>query len=237
MKAPAPLRVFCFSPAWGLPTSGPFALKLLGCLRMAGIAHVLVHEDNARKGPKGKSPWIEDGPVRLGDTTLILEHLASQYGVDLEDGATALERARELALRRMLEEHTHQIVEHELFVDEVGWPIGQQVFSSLPPVVRTLVPALVRALIRRQLHARGLGRHSPSHIARMGIADVDAVAGSLGDALFLGGPSPRTVDATAFGMLGVLAFAPLQTPVASYLRRNQPLMEYLQRLRQRWFAG
>ena len=29
------LKVFTFSPAWGLPTSGPFALKLLKWLDLA----------------------------------------------------------------------------------------------------------------------------------------------------------------------------------------------------------
>jgi glutathione S-transferase len=205
---------------------------------MAGIEHQLVHEDNARKGPKGKSPWIEDGSVRIGDTALIVEYLRKKYGVDPDAGATPGEAARNLALQRMLEEHTHQVVEYELIVDDRGWPVLRAFFASaLPPVARTIVPHFVRSVTRRQLHARGLARHSRDEIARMGIADAEAVECLLEDAPFLGGARPRSVDASAFGMLGMLAFSPLTTPVASRIRDLPHLMSYLEGLRGRWFAG
>ena len=49
------LTVFAFSPNpdWGLPSTGPFALKLILWLRLAGIEFDLEHEDDTRKGPKG----------------------------------------------------------------------------------------------------------------------------------------------------------------------------------------
>ena len=50
------------SPDWGLPTVGPFALKLLAWLELAGISYERVVEANPRKGPKGKNPWIEMQP-------------------------------------------------------------------------------------------------------------------------------------------------------------------------------
>jgi glutathione S-transferase len=231
----SPVRVFCFSPAWGLPTVGPFALKLIGWLKMAGIEHVLVHEDNPNKGPKGKSPWIEDGSVRMGDTSLIIDYLGRKHGADPDKGAPAVERAQDLVLRRMLEEHTHQIVEYELFVDDRGFRHIRAFYEQvMPPVVRRIVPFVLRTLVRRQLHARGVARHSPDDITQMGIADVDAVVGLLGDRPFLGGDAPRTVDASAFGMLGMLAFAPFTTPVASHIRAEPKLMGYLERLRARW---
>jgi hypothetical protein len=34
---PAVMRLFTFAPAWGLPTAGPFGLKLEMCLRMLGV--------------------------------------------------------------------------------------------------------------------------------------------------------------------------------------------------------
>jgi glutathione S-transferase len=217
---------------------GPFALKLVGWLKMAGIEHQLVHEDNPGKGPKGKSPWIEDGPTRMGDTQLIIEHLCRTRGVDPDAGATEVERARDLAVRRMLEEHTHQVLEYELFVDARGFREQRAVLAGLlPPVARSVVPHLMRRAVHKQLHARGLARHAPADITRMGQADVDAVKALLGDAPFLGGEAPRTVDASAFGMLGMLAFSPLSTPVASHIRADATLMRYLERLRARFCAA
>jgi glutathione S-transferase len=233
-----PIRVFCFSPAWGLPTMGPFALKLIAWLKLAGIEHELVHEDNPGKGPKGKSPWIENGSLRMGDTQLIIENLSRTRGVNPDAGATAEERARDLAVRRMLEEHTHQVLEYELLVDERGFrALRAALAAALPPIVRTVVPHVMRHATRKQLLARGLARHARADITRMGEADVDAVKTLLGTAPFLGGETPRTVDASAFGMLGLLAFAPMATPVASHIRRDATLMRYLERLRARFCSA
>ena len=50
--AVTPLRVFTFPPAWDLPTSGPFGLKLEACLRMLDVPYERVFEGDSRKGPK-----------------------------------------------------------------------------------------------------------------------------------------------------------------------------------------
>ncbi len=50
------LRVFTFSPHWGLPSGGPSALKLMAWLKLAGIPYEQAIKDDPRKGPKGKNP-------------------------------------------------------------------------------------------------------------------------------------------------------------------------------------
>ncbi len=66
------IRVFTFAPDWGLPTVGPFALKLLAWLELAGVPYVQVVEPNPRKGPKGKNPWIELDGEPIGDSEVII---------------------------------------------------------------------------------------------------------------------------------------------------------------------
>ena len=83
------LRVFTFGPDWGLPTVGPFALKLLAWLKLAGIPYEQVIEANPRKGPKGKNPWIELDGERIGDSEVVIDLLSRRYGVSLDDGLTA----------------------------------------------------------------------------------------------------------------------------------------------------
>ena len=111
-----PLRLFTFSPAFGLPTAGPFGLKLEACLRMLDVPYERSYEDDNRKGPKRKSPWIEDGDVRMGDTELILDHVARTQDKELDRDLSEADRARSVVLRRMLEEHYHQVFEYELCV-------------------------------------------------------------------------------------------------------------------------
>src|SRR5205814_9315595 len=103
------LRLFTFGPAWGLPTGGPFGLKLEVCLRMLDVPYERVYEGDVTKGPKRKSPWIEDGDVRLGDTELILEHVQRKHEKWLDRDLSPADRARAHVLRRMLEEHYHAV--------------------------------------------------------------------------------------------------------------------------------
>ena len=74
------LRVFTFSPAFGLPTGGPFALKLLKWLDIAGIHYEQVIENDSGKGPNRKNPWIELNGKRIPDSEAIIDHLARLYG-------------------------------------------------------------------------------------------------------------------------------------------------------------
>ena len=49
------LRVFTFSAGWGLPTTGPFALKLLAWLNLAGIPYEQTFEDDSAKAPGART--------------------------------------------------------------------------------------------------------------------------------------------------------------------------------------
>jgi glutathione S-transferase len=114
------LRVFTFAPAWGLPTVGPFALKLLAWLELAGIPYEQVIEGNPRKGPKGKNPWVELDGQRIGDSEIIIEVLKHRHSIDLEEGLTPEQAAAGHAWRRTFEEHFHQVLEWELFFHPAG---------------------------------------------------------------------------------------------------------------------
>lgn len=78
------LRVFTFSPDWGLPSAGPFAIKLLAWMELAGIPYEQVIEDNPGKGPKGKNPWIELDGEAIADSEIIIELLSERFGIDLD---------------------------------------------------------------------------------------------------------------------------------------------------------
>lgn len=234
------LRVFAFSPAWGLPTTGPFALKLLAWLRLAELPYELVHLDDTRKGPKGKSPWIEDPavgdhPLVLGDTELIIRHLRDSRGVDPDAWLDDRQRATALAWQRMIEEHLHQVYEHELIVQDAGFEHFRTLFDALPVLVRGMLASYMRSHFRKQLQARGVGRHSDDEIAAMGIADVDALVTLLGDGPFLLGERPCSLDAVAYGFLAPMIYSELPTPTWSHARSQPTLRAWADRLRKTWF--
>jgi glutathione S-transferase len=225
------LTVFTFSPAWGLPSSGPFALKLLKWLDLAGIAYTQLFEDNTARGPKGKNPWIEFDGERIGDTEIIIAALGRRHGFDLEADLSATERAHSHTLRRMLEEHLHMVLEWELFVHPEGAAeVGRMASASLPPLVAGTVASMLRRHFRQQLHARGIARHSDAVIAGKGKADIDALEALLGDRPFLLGEKLSMADVSAYGLLGPMAKWPMRTPVADDIKSRPALIAYLERM-------
>lgn len=227
-----PLRVFTFSAGWGLPTTGPFGLKLEACLRMAGVPYERVYQDDNRKGPKRKSPWIEQGGVRMGDTELILAHL----GIDPDAALTPAQRAQSHVIRRTIEEHFHAVMEYELFVDDAGWAHTLKLFDGkMPAPVVPVVGWFVRSGFRKHLFERGIGRHAPAEIEAMGKADLDAISALLGDREWLVADQPSKVDASAFGLLAVPILNGMPTPVASYARTLPNLVAYVERGKARFF--
>jgi glutathione S-transferase len=232
----ATIRLFTFAPAWGLPTAGPFGLKLEMCLRMLGAAYEPVYENDNRKGPKRKSPWIEDGDVRLGDTECILDHLHRTRGMDIDGILSPPERARSQILRKMLEEHYHQVFEYELVVLDEGFVHLRKIFQgSMSAPMVALVGPLIRRGFKKHLFERGVARHTPEQVTAMGREDVDALATWLGDREWFVADRPTKADASAFGLLAVSIRSPLMTPVCSYARSKPNLVAFVDRALARFF--
>jgi glutathione S-transferase len=230
------LRLFTFDAAWGLPTCGPFGLKLEVCLRMLGVSYERVHEGDNRKGPKRKSPWIEDGDLRLGDTELILEYVRNKHGKALDGELSPVDRARGQALRGMLEERYHQVFEYELIVRDEGFVHLRDLFKTkIPAPILSIVAPHLRRGMKKHLFERGIARHTPDEVTAMGRADIDALATWLGDREWFIADHPTKTDASAFGLLATTIRSPLPTPVCEYARTKSNLVAFVDRVLTRFF--
>lgn len=234
----SPVVVYTFGPAWGIPvpTGSPFGLKLITWLRIHDVPHEVRVENNPGKGPKGKCPWVVIDGDAIADSQLVIEAFAARYG--LTDSASSPRQvAIATATRLMIEEHFHQVWEHELFIYEGGWKRGIEWFDQLPPVVRVLVRNLMRSQLRKQLHARGVGRHDHAQIVHMGTVVLDAIDELIGDGPFFFGETPSDIDATMFGFLALVQWTPVESPVWDHFRRRRRLGEYCQRMLERFFPA
>jgi glutathione S-transferase len=231
------VSVFAFGTGWGLPfaTSAPFPLKLITWLRMAEIPSEVVVANDPSKGPKGKSPWIEYGDVRMGDSALIIEHLEQTFGIDLDTHLTPGERALATSIQRMLEEHFHQCFEHQLFFGRGGEARLQEFASTMPIPLRWLVPTVLKRAFSKQLYARGMGRHTEQVIIDQGKADLAALSELIGDGPYVLGDQPSSVDATVFGFLAVSLYVEGDNPLYRYGASLENLMRYCERMRARYF--
>ena len=239
MVNPAPdrIRLFAFGTGWGVPfaTAAPFPLKLATWLRMAEIPFDFVVANDPSKGPKGKSPWIEYGAVRMGDSTLIIEHLEERFGIDLDAHLDTHQRALAVAVQRMLEEHYHQCFEHQLFFGRGGAARLQELAATMPIPLRWLAPTMIKRAFGKQLHARGMARHAEDVIIAQGKSDLDALAELLGEQPYLLGDRPASIDACVFGFLGVSLYVAGDNPLYQYGASLENLMHYCERMRARYF--
>jgi glutathione S-transferase len=234
---PRSVVVYTFGPAWGMPvpTGSPFGLKLITWLRMHDVPHEVRIENNPGKGPKGKCPWVVIDGDAIADSQHVIEALASRTGV--ADALTSRQAAVATATRLMLEEHYHQVWEHELFIHEGGWKRGREFWDDLPPVVRTLVRHLARSQLRKQLWARGVGRHEHAQIVGMGKLVLDSIDELIGDGPFFFGDEPHDIDATVFSFMALTQWTPVESPLWDHYRARPRLLAYCQRVLERYYAS
>ena len=234
----APVQVFGFGGSlWGLPSASPFVNKLILWLRMAGIPHTLGEPKGPPASKTGKVPYIlrPDGSV-LSDSSVIIATLGAERGIELGAPFGSAEQAKLTAIQRLCEDSLYWTIVYFRWIDPAGWAITQPAyFGFIPAAVRWAVTPFIRGQVRRSLHGQGLGRRSPAEIAAVGIADVDALVGLLGEQEYLLG-RPTVADAIAWGMLAGFFGTPYADPVTLHARAQPALAAYVARLGQRFPA-
>ncbi|WP_075098060.1 glutathione S-transferase family protein [Sandaracinus amylolyticus] len=230
------ITLYCLPPLDRAPSLSPFSMKVETYLRMTGTPYRCVHVVDAQRGPKGKVPYIEDGSVRLGDSGLILEHLARTRGHSLDAGLSPAEHATGHAVRRMLEEHFYWVVVYSRWFHGPHWPRMREVFlGHLPRPVARAVGEVARVAMRRTLRAHGIGRHHEDEMFALGRADLDALSATLGERSFLLGDEPRSYDAIAHAFVASVLDVDMDTPLRAHARGLENLVAYGDRMRARYY--
>lgn len=223
--------------AFGVPNPSPFCIKLETWLRFAELPYRIVPCRDPRKGPKGKIPFVEVGGETIGDSELIIAALRERYDVDLDKGMPAADRAVASAFTRLFEEHLYWIAVRSRWLEPQAFEVLKKAFfGRMPTPLRQILPGVVQRKLQRTLEAQGLGRHDPADIYRKAEHDLQAASDYLGTKPYLMGDVPRTVDASAFGVLTSIIDAELDTPLRPVGRGFQNLVDYTARIREKYFA-
>jgi glutathione S-transferase len=227
-----------FSPSWGLPNASPFCMKLETYLRMADLPHKVVYEDKLDKAPKGKMPYIVDGDQKLGDSNLIVEYLKKRYGDRTDSHLSPSDQGISLAMRRMVDENLYWCIVYSRWIDEPNWEITRSAyFGNLPPVLKQLLPKVLRKNVRKSLEGHGMGKHSAEEIYDIGCRDLIALSGFLSDKQFFFGDSPTLLDATAYAAVFNLIQVPMESPIATRARHLDNLVAFCDRMTQRFYPS
>jgi len=246
-KKPA-IKLFQVPTAYGLAGSAsPPCMKLETWLRLAGVPYEMGDWPSMTKpAPKGKVPYIEDDGALIGDSTLIIEHLKRSRQIDPDLGLTRVERAVGLAFRRMLKENVYWLIMHIRYHDDANWEQWKKgLVSMLVPkgapddAVRQghMIADGIRKNVHDQMHAHGIGRHTPEEVHQIGSADLMAVSDFLGDKSFFFGDKPTGADATVYAYVAQVIDLPFDSPSTKVARGQKNLVDYCGRMRARFFGG
>jgi len=231
------MKLYQYPSAFGLPCPSPFCTKAEVLLKMSGVDYVDHRVNDPRKGPKGKLPAVEFDGRLVGDSELIRFELEKRTGIDLDAGLSPQERAASHAMARLVEERLYWAIVYERWMDDDSFAVIRKAyFSSLPPVVRSILPVIARRQVKGYLHGQGLGRHTREEITAFGILDVEALAVQLGDRQWMMGDEPTSLDATAWAHVVNIAIPEHdRSPLRQAVLGNDALMAYANRGMRRWF--
>jgi glutathione S-transferase len=227
-----------FSRSFDLPNASPFCMKLETYLRMAEIPHELVFEQTLDKAPKQKMPYIEADGQKIGDSNLVIEYLQQKYGDRTDAHLSAVDRAISLAMRRLIDENLYWSLVYSRWVDEKNWPITRSVyFGDLPPVVKQVLPELLRKGTIKSLTGHGMGKHTKDEIYEIGCRDIQALSDFLGDKDYFMGDRPTILDASAHATLANIIKVPMDSPLRNQATKLANLVAFSDRMTAKFYPG
>lgn len=229
-------ELYRFAGTWGLPSASPFCIKLETWCRIAGLDYEPVDLDGPPKSKTGKLPYIVDDGELIDDSQQIIEHLKATRGVDPDSELTDRERADGHALRRMIEDSLYWALLHERWIVKANWEVTRQAyFGHLPPVIRQVVPAVVRRGVIKSQHSQGFGRRSQEMRDQMARHDIEAMAAIIGDGDYVAS-TVSTVDATASAMIWNILASPYDSKLKTVVQSKPELVAYHTRMHEAYWG-
>jgi glutathione S-transferase len=220
------ITLYGLGEGFGLPEISPYVMKTEVQLKMAGLAYRKLRA-MPQQGPKGQVPFIEDGGVRMGDSTFIRGYLERTYGLDFDEDLGPRQRAEAWAVERMLENHLGWFGVHGRWLIPENFVRGPaRFFEGAPEAVREAALERVRAAV----HAVGVTRHSEPEMLALAGRSLVALQVILADQPYLFGERPCGADATAFGVLCLVTSPWFDSPLRRQAERFASLMAYVDRM-------
>ena len=232
------ITIYQYIPGWNVPCISPFVTKTIYYMRMAGIPHEIKRQDLSRlqqDAPYGKLPFIEDGGVKVADSTAIIDYLRKY--ADLDSDAPATEKAQMLAWNRMIDEHTYWCaVIQPRWREQANWEIYLPIIfgaSPVPPEVRQTLEEF-RKLILSEFLGHGIGRLPENVVYERARADIDAISDFLGSKPYFMGEKLRSIDANLLSMLNHIIYTPFKFDTKDYALGKKNLVDYSKRMNERF---
>jgi glutathione S-transferase len=231
------IKLLQYASQFDIPCPSPFCMKVETYLRMTELPFEVVVTPDPRKAPKQKLPVIVDEGETIADSAMILKHLKAKHGDELDGSLTPIQHAMGYLAAKTMEESFYWVMMHDRWLTDSGWDTTKPAFfAELPPIVRSILPGVLRKATRKQCKAQGYGRHTVAEIADIGKADLNAVSTIMGNNDFLLGDKPSSYDATVYAFVGNTVDGPYDAPTTHHARLVDNLVAYCKRMKQTYFA-
>lgn len=225
------ITLYQFPSLWGLPNPSPLCMKLESYLRMAKLPYRICTAVRAMEAPKKKLPFIQDDSYIISDSHLIIKYLKEKYGDPLDENLSKDQQCQSILLQRLLEDHLYWTALYFRWQDPQGWEITREGFFKKPPqLTRKYIANKIRKYFLNELFMQGMGRHSNTEVAMLGIEDIQALSQALGQQSYFLGDNPHSIDACAHAFLSNLHKPPIENPLKEYLLKQRNLMQYCERM-------
>ncbi len=226
-----------FGENLGVKDPSPMVLKVDAYLRMAGINFTNNnHPSNLQKAPKGKLPFIVDDGKTVADSQFIFEYLKENH-VNLDNNLSKEESAQAYLLTKSLDENLYFCLVYSRWMCEDTWQIVKKAFfGKLPPIVRSIVPTIVRKKLKRNLEGQGIGKHSHNEIVHITQQSFSALSNLLGEKDYFFGQQPCSFDAAAYGMLASFIETTVDDEFTQMARNYPNLVQYCKRIKTHFYS-
>lgn len=230
------IELYQFKAGRSVPNFSPFCMKASILLKMADVQYDEKIISNPANAPHGKLPYIIDDGNIIADTALIKKHIEARYNIDFDARLSAEQKATSHAYATMIEERLYFALVYSRWIDERNWPsIKDFWFSSLPPLIRNIVPIIAQRQTRARLNAQGLGKHDPSDIYAFAAQDLSALSVYLGDKNFMCGDHPTSLDASAYPIIANSCLEEFNGPLGEAASAHDNFKRYIDRCQKLWF--
>ena len=226
------IKLYTFSPVFGLPDPSPFVTKVDLYLKLTGIEYEKISGfNNLQKAPKSKLPFIEDNGKLIADSTFIIDHLKKEHQADLDAWLTNEQAAISQLITKSLDENFYWLVVYSRWVRDDVWPIMEkELFAKMPFPLKIIAPKVARSGVKKKIKAHGIGLHSDSEMMKIADDSLSSLSTLLGDKPYFFGDKPCTLDVTAFAMISGLTLVDLKTPMQELALKHLTLVDYTQRI-------
>lgn len=218
-------------PAFGMRNVSPFCLKAEMLLTSMQLPFDMKVEQDPRKAPKGKLPYLIDEGELIPDSELITEYLNEKTGGQVYDGLGARQRAQGVALTRLVEDHLYWIIVASRWLDDSWWPnVVEGFFGFVPAIFRSFASNAARKQVIKTYQLQGLGRHSLEEQRGFARRDLEALEATVADGDFLFQEQPDIFDFTLSSMMAGLYDNQPATWITELASDYRGLQDYTERV-------